>query len=90
MCQAVSRPSRVRGQLEGLRMPGEPLGQAGEVALTGGQVGGQLAQLDLAEGGTQLGRLEVPAHLVEDEEVVVLEVAVDLAEEPLVDALGEP
>ena len=51
--------------------------------LATGEVVGELVELDQPEGGGQLGRLEVPAVLVEDEEVVVLEAVVDGAEEPV-------
>ena len=68
--------------------PGEVRAGEREVALATGEVVGELVELHEAEGGRQLGRLEVPADLVEDEEVVVLEAVVDGAEEALVDALA--
>ena len=81
----------VPGRVDALRRPGEvehvwalrePLDESIEVALSPGQVLGELLQLHHAERSGQLGGLEVPTHLVEDEQIVVLEVAVDLREEP--------
>jgi hypothetical protein len=67
----------------------ELLAQPREVALPPLEERGQLAQLHAPERGRELGRLEVPADLVEDEQVVVLD-PVDVREEaPLALARAE-
>ena len=81
MCQPVSRSAGWRGSTNTSGYVPKNADEQVEVALAPSQVVGQLAQLHDAERGADLARLEVPADLVEDEEVVVLD-AVDLGEEP--------
>ena len=80
-------PLQLARQHEHVGIGAEERRQDVEVALPAGEVDRQLAQLHIAERGADLARLEVPAHLVEDEQVVVLD-AVDLGEEALVTLLG--
>ena len=88
MCQAVSTSGVVRGSTNTSGRCANRSRQAREVVLARREVVGELVELDEPERGRELGRLEVPADLVEDEEVVVLEVAVDRREEAPVDALA--
>src|SRR6185312_1396810 len=72
-------------QREQARPTSEMLGCQLEVALPPAEIVSELVELDETERRRKLGRLEVPSDLVEDEQVVVLEFAVDIAEEPTVD-----
>ena len=88
MCQAVSTSAVVRGSTNTSgRWPNSSQSRA-KLRFRAREVVGQLLELDDAERGGELRRLEVPADLVEDEQVVVLEVAVDRREEPPLDALA--
>ena len=89
MCQPVSTPSVSLRQREEVGPAAEVAAGEREVALPARQVVGELVELHQAEGGRQLGRLEVPAQLVEDEQVVVLERRPSMVrEEPAVHALA--
>ena len=87
MCHPVSTPSVKPGRVK-VAVAGEVTAGELEVPLPTGEVVGEFVELDQTERSGEFRWLEVPTELIEDEEVVVLEVAIDRAEESITRALA--
>jgi hypothetical protein len=76
------------GECEEVVVAGEVTSGELEVSLPTSEVVGEFVELDQTERSGEFRWFEVPTELIEDEEVVVLEIAVNRAEESIASAFA--